>query len=91
MNNMVVGILFLPIIVVAGQTLNVSSWALVALIIAAVNFSVLTPAAAPVAGILYANKEWINYRRDLKYVFVVFLAWGLTLRTIGVSMPNLEC
>ncbi len=89
MNNMVVGILFLPIIVVAGQTLGFSSWALVALVIAAVNFSVLTPAAAPVAGILFANKEWINYRRDFKYVFIIFLAWGITLLTVGVLMANL--
>lgn len=89
MNNMVVGILFLPIIVVAGQTLGVNSWALVVLVIAAVNFSILTPAAAPVAGILFANQKWIDYRRDFKYIFIIFLAWGITLLTIGVFMANL--
>ena len=89
MNNMVVGVLFLPIIIVAGQTMGVSSWALVALVIAAVNFSILTPAASPVTGILFANKEWINYRRDFKYILIIFLVWGLTLLTVGVLLANL--
>lgn len=89
MNNMVVGILFIPIIVVAAQTMAINSWALVALLIIAVNFSILTPAAAPTAGILFANKEWISYGRDFKYIFTIFIVWGITLLTIGVFLANL--
>ena len=89
MNNVVVAVLFLPVLVTFGPTLSVESWAIVTLVVVACNLSILTPAASPAAAILFANTEWLELKRVIQYILPVFIIWLLTLILVGTPFASL--
>lgn len=89
MNNVVVSILFLPVLVAFGPTLGIDNWVVVILLVVACNLSILTPAASPAAAILYANTEWLELKRVIKYILPTFIIWLVTLIILGTPIASL--
>lgn len=89
MNNTVTAIIFLPVLMVAGETYGLNNWAMATLLIASSQFiAYATPAACPNSGMMYSN-EYTPYKKAIKYVLPILLVWLVTLVSIGTIIANL--
>ena len=89
MNNVVVCILFMPVLVAFGPSLGIENWGIVTLLVVACHLAVLTPAASPSAAILFANTEWLELKRVFKYILPTFIVWIVTLVVLGTPLVSL--
>ena len=89
MNNVVVCILFLPILSAFGPALGINNWVVVILLVVACNLSILTPAASPAAAILFANTQWLELKAVFKYILPTFVVWLATLVVLGTPLASL--
>lgn len=89
MNNVVVCILFMPVLIAFGPALGVDNWVIMILLVIACQLAILTPAASPAAAILFANTEWLELRRVIKYIVPTFIVWLLTLIFLGTPIVSM--
>lgn len=88
MNNIVVGVMFLPVLAAFYQTVDANPIVGVILILIAINTAFLTPAASPATAMLYAKTEWMHPKDVLKVMVitvVIFTLIALTL-TMGLGL-----
>ena len=88
MNNIVVGVMFLPVLAAFYQTMDANPIVGVLLILLSINTAFLTPAASPATAMLYAKTEWMHPKDVLKVMVItvgVFTAIALTL-TMGLGL-----
>ncbi len=83
-NNMVVAAVFATMIFTLGSGLGLSILPLIAVLILCANLSILTPAASPLAAMMFANTQWCRAKDLYKYcavtvaiAFVLTMAFGL--------------
>lgn len=82
MNNIIVGIMFLPVLATFYETLNANPIVGVMLLLLGINTAFLTPAASPATAMCFAQKEWIKTGELMKIMVtcvIVFTVIGLPM------------
>lgn len=84
-NNLVAGVILAPIIYTFSASVGVNPTMMIVLVVVAIHFSMLTPAACTMSAILFSNKDWITPK-------LIFYYGGLTmiillLALFGVALP----
>lgn len=86
MNNLVIGMMFIPISYTFSSALGVNSMAVCVALISLCSMALATPAGCIPAAMLHGNTEWITSRSATLYgVAAVFIAWVITL-VIGLPL-----
>lgn len=88
-NNMVVAAVFATMIFTLGTGLGLSIMPLIAVLILCANLAVMTPAASPLAAMMFANTEWCRAKDLYKYcTLTVVIAFILTM-AFGMFWANI--
>ena len=78
MNNAICGGIMFPIIYPFAVAINVDAGMITVLMIYCLVMAVLTPAASPMAALMFANNEWVTTKEVYKYItpgiFIVFVS-----------------
>lgn len=86
-NNVVVGLILVPIICTFSTTLGFSPEILTVAICLLLNVTFLLPSGSPIAAFLHGNSEWVSSLEIQKYsllYIVLFLIWAILIcLTIG--------
>jgi len=84
-SSMVIGIAFMPILVIFGVEAAVNLPALASVTILLLHYSIILPSASVFAAMLWSNEEWVKPKDVFKYgAFIVVAA---TVVAIAVMMP----
>ena len=84
-SSMVIGIAFMPILVIFGVEAAVNLPALASVTILLLHYSIILPSASVFAAMLWSNEEWVKPKDVFKYgAFIVIAA---TVVAIGIMMP----
>lgn len=70
-NNTAAAVLMMPIILGYGEAAGAPSTALVVLLIGCAHLAIITPAACPMASIMFANAGWVKSSDVYKYALVI--------------------
>lgn len=88
-NNGMTALVFLPVVVSFASELGSNPTAMTVLLIFTVHIALATPAACPMAGLMYSNTEWVKPTELYKYAFPT-LFWTLAvILIIGVPLANM--
>ena len=88
-NNMVVAAVFATMIFTLGTDLGLSILPLIAVLILCANLAILTPAASPLAAMMFANTEWCRSKDLYKYCAItIVIAFVLTM-AFGMFWANI--
>ena len=82
-NNVVTGIMFIPIVVSFAQVYNTDPLPMIILLITAVHMAILTPASCPFAALLFSNTGWVKAKDIYKYGSITIILMVLILCTFG--------
>lgn len=77
MNNIIVGIMFLPVLATFYDTLNANPIVGVMLLLLGINTAFLTPAASPATAMCFAQKEWIKTSEVFKIMAMCVIVFSL--------------
>ena len=89
MNNIVVGIMFLPVLAAYYTIVGANPIVGVMLILVAVNTAYLTPAAAPSTAMLFANTAWIKSKDMLKLALLIIIVFTIVSLTVLMGLGHL--
>ena len=86
-NNVVVGMIAIPIICTFSTTLNFPPEILTVAICLICNITFLLPSGSPIAAFLHGNSEWVSSIEIQKYsalYIVLFIIWSIVVcMTVG--------
>ena len=77
MNNIIVGIMFLPVLGTFYASVGANPAVGVLLILLAINIAFLTPAASPTAAMCYAKSDWMHKQDVLKVMCLTIVVYSL--------------
>ena len=84
-SSMVIGIAFMPILVIFGTEAAVNLPALASVTVLLLHYSIILPSASVFAAMLWSNEEWIKPKEVFKYGAVIVIA--AVIVSIAVMMP----
>lgn len=82
MNNIIVGIMFLPVLGTFYESVGANPVVGVLLILLAINTAFLTPAASPATAMCFARRDWIH----TKDTFIIMLTCVVVFTVIGLPL-----
>ena len=88
-NNGVTALIFMAVVVSLASQVGANPTAMVVLLVFTVHIAVMTPAACPMAGMMFGNSEWINQKFIFREGLVLLLISFLTICTYGYITANL--
>lgn len=88
-NNMVVGMLLIPIIYVFSQQIGIGSAAITCLSMYMVCIAVVTPAASTTSAILHGNTRWLKTSEVYKYGVLMTVVSLLAVLLVGLPVANI--
>lgn len=88
-NNMVVGMLLIPIIYVFSQQIGIGSASIASLSLYMVCIAVVTPAASTTSAILHGNTKWLKIKDIYKYGIIMTLVSLAAVLIVGLPVANL--
>ena len=88
-NNVVVGMLMVPLICTFSQTLGFPPEILVVAICVVCNVTYFLPSGSPIAAFLHGNSEWISSSECQKYSALFLLAFAAYAIAICLTVGNL--
>lgn len=88
-NNMVVGMLLIPIIHVFSQQIGVGSASIAVLSLYMVCIAVVTPAASTTSAILHGNTRWLKTGEIYKYGIVMTLVSLIVVLVVGLPVSSM--
>lgn len=89
LNNLVIGMMFVPIGVSFAMELNVSTGMLFCVLMLLTSCALVTPAGCAVAALYHGNNEWITGKEASLYgLLFAVVAWIVTL-VIGVPLGSI--
>lgn len=88
-NNVVVGMLMIPVVYALSGTLHLQSAGIAVLLTFCCHLAILTPAACPFAAVMHGNKEWLETKDVYRYGVVVLLLTLAMVVVIGVPLTQL--
>lgn len=88
-SNMVTALVFIAVVVSVSGQLGANPTAIVVLLVTMVHVAVLTPAACPMAGMLFANAEWMNPTFIYKHAGLILVLTAIIVCTYGYLTANL--
>lgn len=88
-NNGMTGMIFVSVMLALAGTLGVNAAAMTVLLVFIVHVAIITPAACPMAALMFSNEEWIKKNEILKYG-ILTLCWTVfVVMVIGMPMANM--
>ncbi|MGL6175190.1 MAG: SLC13 family permease [Cellulosilyticaceae bacterium] len=87
-NNMVVGMLFIPIIHIFTASLGESPLVVGVLMLFVVCLAIITPAGSATAAILHGNKEWLKTKEIYKYTTIMSLLILIVTFVVGIPLTH---
>lgn len=88
-NNMVVGMLLIPIIHVFSQQIGAGSAAIACLSVYMVCIAVVTPAASTTSAILHGNTKWLKIGDIYKYGILMSIISLIAVLAVGLPIANI--
>lgn len=88
-NNTVLALIIVPIIYSFASEVGVDSAAAVALLVLCTHMAIITPAASPMAGMLFANTAWVKAKDVYKYMSVILAAFIVIAISAGYFWLNI--
>ncbi len=88
-NNGVMGVLLMPIMYSFALENGTNPSAMATLMVFALHYAMLTPAASPFAAMLIGNKDWIEMNDVLKYGGTIFVCVIILFLVVGLPLSNL--
>ncbi len=88
-NNMVVGMLLIPIIHVFSMEIGASAAVITSLSMYMVCIAVVTPAASTTSAILHGNSTWMNTGEIYKYGIIMTVLSLITVLAVGLPIASL--
>ncbi len=88
-NNMVVGMLLIPIIHVFSMEIGASAAVITSLSMYMVCIAVVTPAASTTSAILHGNSTWMNIGEIYKYGIIMTVLSLITVLAVGLPIASL--
>ncbi|MGL4798911.1 MAG: anion permease, partial [Cellulosilyticaceae bacterium] len=88
-NNMVVGMLLVPIIHVFSQEMGINPIPVAILSLFLVCVAIVTPAASTTSAILHGNTKWISTKEAYKYGIIMTIVTLLITLMIGLPLANI--
>ena len=88
-NNGMTALIFLPVVVSFASLLGVDPSVMTVLLIFTVHIALITPAACPMAGLMFSNTRYITPRDIYRYGFPILLWTLAVIITIGLPLANL--
>lgn len=87
-NNGLMAVILMPVIAPFCVENGTNFSALAAMMMFGLHLAALTPAASPIAAILYGNKEWIDLKVAVKYVTPIVICGTIIFAVIGLPLAN---
>ena len=88
-NNMVVGMLLIPIICVFSQQMGIASASITSLSMYMVCIAVVTPAASTTSAILHGNTRWLKTSEVYKYGILMTLVSLIIALAVGLPISSI--
>lgn len=88
-NNMVVGMLLMPIIHIFTSEIGMNPLPVAMLILFVVCLAVVTPAGSPTAAILHGNREWLETKDIYKYSIIMSAVILVITLIVGLPLANI--
>ena len=86
--NMVVAVLYLPIIATLCTTMDINGWGLVAIIALTSSCAFVLPSGSPIAAIIHSN-PWVKPAEVMKFGIVIVVMMMLVMSVVAVLFTNL--
>lgn len=88
-NNGMTALIFLPVVVSFAELLGINPTVMTVLLIFTVHIALITPAACPMAGLMFSNTAYITPKDIYRYGFPL-LVWTLAvIILVGMPLANL--
>ncbi|MGL4737926.1 MAG: SLC13 family permease, partial [Cellulosilyticaceae bacterium] len=88
-NNMVIGMLFIPIIFLFTQPLGISPTPVTVMILYVICLAIVTPAGSATAAVLHGNRDWLTPKDIYKYTIIISLMTLLITFIVGQPLVNI--
>lgn len=88
-NNGMTAVIFLLIVVSFAGSLGANPTAMAVLLIFTVHIAIVTPAACPMAGLMFSNVEWITPKEIYRYALPTLVWTLLVILVLGLPLANL--
>lgn len=88
-NNAVTALIFMAVVVSVAGAVGANATAMVVLLTITAHIAILTPAACPMAGVMFANKEWVEARFVYKQAFAIIIIAIVVISTYGYFTANM--
>lgn len=88
-NNAVVGILFVSLSFAMAESIGLNVAAVTTLIVIVAHLALFTPAASPLAAMLFSNREWVTSKDVMKYSAGGIIVGIVVLIVVGIPLTGL--
>lgn len=88
-NNAVTALIFMAVVVSVAGAVGANATAMVVLLTVSVHIAILTPAASPMSGVMFANKEWLESKFIYKQAITLMLIAAVVIATYGYVTANM--
>lgn len=88
-NNALVALILTPIIYSFASQVGINPTSTIVLLVMCTHMAIITPAASPMAGMLFANADWIKAKDVYKYMSVMLLVFITVAVTAGYFWLNI--
>lgn len=88
-NNVVVGMLMLPVVFSLAGQLSLNSAGIAVLLTYCCHMAILTPAACPFAAVMHGNKEWVDTKDIYLYGTISLLLVLVAVILVGLPLTKL--
>ena len=88
-NNAVTALIFMAVVVSVAGEVGANATAMVVLLAIIVHIAILTPAACPMAGMMFANKDWLEPKYIYKQAIVLMIIAVIVICTYGYMLANM--
>lgn len=88
-NNAVTALIFMAVVVSVAGAVGANATAMVVLLTVSVHIAILTPAACPMSGVMFANKEWLEPRFIYKQAIALMILAVIVISTYGYFTANM--
>ncbi|MGL4800017.1 MAG: SLC13 family permease [Cellulosilyticaceae bacterium] len=85
-NNMVVGMLFIPIIHLFTTQVGMSPIGIGMIVLFVICLAVVTPAGSAIAAILHGNQEWLTPKEIYKYIILMSIVVLIMAFVVGLPL-----
>lgn len=87
-NNGVMGVVLMPVMYAFSLDCGIDPATMATVMIFALHFAILTPAASPYAAILHGNSEWLDKSDVIKYSGIILIMIMIIYVAVGMPIAN---